>query len=130
MVELTNDIKEALSLTDLVLLDIKHIDEEKCKELVGFSNKRELTFARYLSDNDIPIWIRQVLVPGYTDDEDDLLKLKKFIDSLNTVQKVELLPYHNMGKYKWKNLGFAYPLDDVQPASTSDLEKAKKILGI
>ena len=76
MVAITDDIKHLLSLTDLVLLDIKHIDSKKCKDLVGFDNKLELEFAKYLSDNNIPIWIRQVLVPGYTDDQNDLLKLK------------------------------------------------------
>ena len=130
MVALTDDIKKVLSLTDLVLLDIKHIDDEKCKELVGFSNKLELTFARYLSDHDIPIWIRQVLVPGYTDDEQDLLKLKDFITSLKTVKKVELLSYHDMGKFKWKKLGFDYALENVRNANFEDVEKAKKILGI
>ena len=80
MVDITEDIKELLSYTDLVLLDIKHIDPIKCKDLVGFSNEKELNFARYLSDNNTPIWIRQVLVPGYTDDEQDLRKLKDFID--------------------------------------------------
>ena len=79
MVSLTDDIKKLLSLTDLVLLDIKHIDDEKCKDLVGFSNQLELEFARYLSNHDIPIWIRQVLVPGLTDDKQDLLKWKRLI---------------------------------------------------
>lgn len=130
MVALTDEIKKLLSLTDLVLLDIKHIDNEKCKELVGFSNKLELEFAKYLSDNDIPIWIRQVLIPGYTNDEKDLLKLKDFIASLKTVQKVELLPYHDMGKFKWKKLNIKYDLEGVRPANSQDIEKAKKILGI
>lgn len=130
MVVLTDDIKNLLSLTDLVLLDIKHIDDEKCKDLVGFSNKLELDFARYLSNNNIPIWIRQVLVPGITDDEQDLLKLKSFIDSLKTVQKVELLPYHDMGKFKWKRLGLHYSLENVRNATDEDIEKAKKVLGI
>ena len=130
MVALTDDIKKLLSLTDLILLDIKHIDDEKSKDLVGFSNKSELAFAKYLSDNDIPIWIRQVLIPGLTDDEQDLLKLKDFIDNLNTVQKVELLPYHNMGKFKWKKLGFDYPLENVRNVDDEDINKAKKVLGI
>lgn len=130
MVSLTDDIKHLLSLTDLVLLDIKHIDEEKCKDLVGFSNKRELAFAKYLSDNNIKMWIRQVLVPGFTDDEIDLLKLKDFINSLKTVQRVEVLPYHSMGKYKWKKLGFKYNLEGIPDASQSDIERAKKILEI
>ncbi len=130
MVALTEDIKKVLSVTDLVLLDIKHIDDEKCKNLVGKSNKLELEFAKYLSDNNIKMWIRQVLVPGYTDDKDDLLKLKNFISTLKTVQKVELLPYHNLGRYKWEKLGITYPLEGVSPASDEDVEKAKNILGI
>ncbi len=130
MVALTDDIKKVLSLTDLVLLDIKHINDEKSKELVGFSNKLELEFAKYLSNHNIPIWIRQVLIPGYTDDEQDLLKLKDFIASLKTVQKVEFLPYHDMGKFKWKRLGLDYALENVRNANSDDIEKAKKILGI
>ena len=110
--------------------ELKHIDPEKCKELVGMSNKRELEFARYLSDNNKHMWIRQVLVPGYTDGEQDLLKLKDFIASLKTVDKVEILPYHNMGKYKWEELHFKYELDDVRTATDEDVERAKKILGI
>lgn len=127
---LTDDIKNVLSVTDLVLLDIKHIDDTKCKELVGVSNKLELDFARYLSDNNIPIWIRQVLVPGYTDDENDLLKLKDFLNTLKTVEKVEILPYHNMGEFKWKKLGFSYPLEGVREANQADVDMAKKILGL
>ncbi len=130
MVALTEDIKNLLSLTDLVLLDIKHIDKDKCKNLVGFSNQLELAFAEYLSNHNIPIWIRQVLVPGFTDDEQDLLKLKDFIGSLNTVQKVELLPYHDMGSFKWKKLGLDYALKDVRNANDEDIAKAKKVLGI
>ena len=130
MVALTDDIKKVLSLTDLVLLDIKHINDEKSKELVGFSNKLELEFAKYLSNHNIPIWIRQVLIPGYTDDEQDLLVLKDFIQSLTTVQKVELLPYHAMGCYKWKQLGLEYPLNDIKEATVEDIKKAKKVLGI
>lgn len=127
---LTDDIKNVLSVTDLVLLDIKHIDDDKCKELVGVSNKLELDFAKYLSDNNIPIWIRQVLVPGYTDDENDLLKLKDFLNTLKTVEEVEILPYHNMGEFKWKKLGFSYPLEGVREANQADVDRAKKILGL
>ena len=130
MVPLTDIIKEALALTDLVLLDIKHIDSEKCKDLVGFGNEKELAFAEYLSKNNIPLWIRQVLIPGYTDDEKDLTKLKDWIASLKTVQKVELLPYHNLGKYKWEALGQDYPLEDVLVPTSEDIDRAKQILGI
>ena len=86
MISLTTKIKELIDLTDLFLLDIKHIDSKKCKELVGFSNDKELEFAKYLNSINKPIWIRQVLIPGYTDDENDLLKLKDFIFSLNNVE--------------------------------------------
>lgn len=130
MVSLTDDIKKLLSLTDLVLLDIKHIDDEKCKDLVGFSNKLELDFARYLSDNNIPVWIRQVLIPGYTDDEKDLIKLRDFLSTLNNVKKIEILPYHNLGKHKWTKLGYKYELDGVKQATNRDVQNAKKILGI
>ena len=130
MVALTPDIKKLLSLTDLVLLDIKHINSEKCKNLVGFGNEKELAFARYLSENNIYMWIRQVLIPGYTDDEQDLLQLKDFISSLNTVDKVEVLPYHDMGRYKWEKLGLKYELDGVKVANDDDVKRAKKILGI
>lgn len=130
MVEITSTIKELLDLTDLVLLDIKHIDPIKCKDLVGISNEKELKFAKYLSENNIPIWIRQVIVPGITDNEKDLLKLKKFISSLKSVKKVELLPYHNLGEHKWTELGYEYKFKNVKPATAEDIEKAKKILGL
>ena len=130
MVALTNDMKQLIDLTDLFLLDIKHIDSKKCKELVGISNEKELAFARYLSDNNKPIWIRQVLIPGITDNEEDLLKLKDFISSLKTVERVEILPYHTMGKYKWSKLGVNYELEDIPDATQSDVDNAKKILGI
>ena len=130
MVDITEDIKTLLNYTDLVLLDIKHIDPIKCKDLVGVSNERELKFAEYLSQNNIDMWIRQVLIPGYTDDENDLRKLKSFIDKLNSVKKVELLPYHNMGEYKWKKLGLNYDLKDVKAPTAEEVKKAKQILGI
>lgn len=130
MFPITDDVKEVLKYTDLVLLDIKHIDDEKCKDLVGFSNKKELEFARYLSDNNIHMWIRQVLVPTLTDDEEDLKRLKKFISSLKTVDKVEILPYHSTGKYKWKELGLKYELENIREATNEDVKRAKEILGI
>ena len=130
MFDITDDIKELLKFTDLVLLDIKHINDEKCKDLVGFSNKKELNFARYLSDNNIPVWIRQVIIPGITDSKEDLLELKKFLSTLNNVKKVELIPYHELGKFKWENLELKYELDGIPTATSEDISKAKKILGI
>ncbi len=130
MVALNDKIKELIDLTDLFLLDIKHINSEKCVNLVGLPNNRELDFARYLSEHQKHMWIRQVLVPGITDDEKDLTKLKEFIKSLKTVDRVEILPYHNMGEYKWKNLGEKYELSNIRPANEKDVERAKRILEI
>lgn len=130
MVKITDKIKELIDLTDLFLLDIKHIDPEKCKNLVGVSNERELEFARYLSENGKHMWIRQVLVPGFTDDEKDLLKLKDFLGTLKTVDRVEILPYHNMGEFKWKKLGVKYEFENVRQANNDDVKRVKQILGI
>lgn len=130
MVSLTDKIKELIDLTDLFLMDIKHINPQKCKDLVGFSNEKELEFIKYLSDNGKPMWIRQVLIPGFTDDKQDLLSLKDFISSLKTVQKIEFLPYHTMGKYKWNNLGLNYELDNIRDANSDDVKRAKEIIGI
>lgn len=128
--DITDDIKKLIDLTDLFLLDIKCINDEKAKDLTGISNKKELDFARYLSNINKPLWIRQVLVPGITDDEQDLLELKKFISTLKTVQKVEVLPYHDLGKFKWEKLGCKYPLEGYRTASNEDVKKAKEILNI
>ncbi len=127
---ITDEIKELLAVTDLVILDIKHIDDEKSKKLTSLSNRNNIAFANYLNAQHIPVWIRQVLVPGYTDDEHDLKKLKEFIDSLENVERVEILPYHRLGEFKWKNLGEEYPLKDVLPPTEEQVKKAKQILGI
>lgn len=126
---INEDIKELLKHTDLVILDIKHIDDEKCINLTGMSNKNELDFARYCSENNIKLWIRQVLVPGYTDDEADLKKTRKFIDTLQTVEKVEVLPYHDLGKFKWNEMGLEYPLKGVKSPTEEQIKKAEGILG-
>ena len=128
--KITPVIEELLSYTDLVLLDIKHIDNEKCIELTGQSNENEINFAKYLSDKNIPVWIRQVLVPGITNDENDLRKLREFLDTLTNVQKVEILPYHNLGKFKWEKLEQEYPLKNVPAPSQEEIDIAKKILKI
>lgn len=127
---LTDTIKELLSYVDLVLLDIKHIDNEKCIDLTGFPNTNTLEFAKYLNEQNIPAWIRQVIIPGITDDYEDLLKEKEFISKLGNVEKVELLPYHDLGKFKWLELTNLYPLAETRVASQEDIERAKEILGI
>lgn len=129
-VVLTDEIKELIDLTDLFLLDIKCINDEKAINLTGVSNKKELEFAKYLSSINKPMWIRQVLVPGYTDDEQDLIKLREFISTLKSVEKVEVLPYHDLGKFKWEQLGEVYPLENVRTADNDDVKRAKEILKI
>ena len=121
MVNLTDDVKKLLKL------DIKHINREKCLQLTGHDNKKELEFARYLSQNGIPMWIRQVIIPGITDDEKDISTLSEFIKKLKTVEKVEFLPYHTIGKYKWEELEVKYELDDIRNATQDDIERVKRI---
>ena len=127
MFSITDKIKQIVDLTDIFLLDIKCINDETCKWLTGSSNKLELEFAKYINNKNKRIWIRQVLVPGITDKEEDLLKLKEFLKLIN-VEKFEFLPYHDLGKYKWEKLGVPYELEDVRVANDEDVEKAKKII--
>ncbi len=121
---------ELLSVTDLVLLDIKHIDDKEHEKLTKHSNNNVLAFAKYLSDIGKPTWIRHVLVPGITDNDEYLTRLSEFISTLKTVEKVEVLPYHNMGEVKYKNLGLDYPLKGTEPPTKERVENAKKFLGI
>ncbi len=104
-----------LDVTDLVLLDIKHIDDERHRELTRHSNKGILQFAKYLSDVGKDVWIRHVLVPGITDDDVYLNRLAQFLSGLKNVKKVEVLPYHTMGEVKYAKLGIDYPLKGVMP---------------
>lgn len=120
--------KRLLSVTDLFLVDIKHIDDEACKRLTGKSNERTLAFAKFLSDNGKKLWIRQVLVPNITDGEESLQRTRAFIDGLKTVEKVEVLPYHTLGVVKYEKLGIEYPLKDVQAPSKESVARAKEIL--
>ena len=115
--------------TDLILLDIKHIDDEQHKILTGQSNKNILDLARYLSDINKPVWIRHVLVPQRNDKDEYLIRLREFIDTLQNVQKVEVLPYHTLGVYKWKELGYEYKLEGIEPPTKERVDNARKILG-
>ena len=120
--------EKLLSLTDLFLLDIKHIDDEKCKALTGQGNAKTLAFAKFLSDRNKPMWIRQVLVPGITDDDETLEKTRAFIDTLQSVKRVEVLPYHTLGLVKYEKLGLEYPLKGVEAPTKERVENAKRIL--
>lgn len=117
-----------LEVCDLFLLDIKHIDEDKHKLLTGLSNERPLAFAKFLSDHGKRMWIRHVLVPGLTDDDESLKRLRAFIDTLSSVEKVEVLPYHTMGEVKYEKLGIEYPLKGVQPPIKERVQNAKRLL--
>lgn len=117
-----------MDVTDLLLVDIKEMDPEKHKRLTGVYNENILDMLRYLSEIQKPVWIRQVLVPGWTDAEEDLLAERRFLDTLSNVRKVEVLPYHAMGAYKWRELGLEYPLKTVQPPTERQIRKAEGIL--
>ncbi len=129
-IELLNKFNELIKYTDLVLLDIKHIDDNEHIKLTGKSNKNVLAFAKYLSNNNVHMWIRHVLVPGITLNDDYLKKTKDFIDTLNTVDKVEVLPYHTMGVAKYKNLGIPYRLEGVEAPTKEEVRHAKYLLGV
>lgn len=115
--------------TDLYLLDIKEIDEKKHIKLTGKSNKNILEFAQYLSKNNKKVWIRHVIVPTINLDKDDLIKTKEFIDTLNNVERVDVLPYHTLGVHKYKDLGLKYPLEGVRTPTSEEIKFAKEILG-
>ena len=125
-----SEIRALLSYTDLVLLDIKEIDTEKHRALTGWGNENILDFARYLSETGKPVWIRHVLVPGVTDCDEDLTQLRRFIDTLNNVERVEVLPYHRFGEEKWRLLGIPYTLADTEPPTEDRINNAKRILRV
>jgi pyruvate formate lyase activating enzyme len=117
-----------MAVTDLVMLDLKHIDPEGHKELTGHDNSGILAFARYLEEKNIPVWIRHVVVPGITDDARLLTRLGLFIGTLSNVKALDVLPYHIMGKRKYEELDLDYPLEGVPPATQKQAMEAKKII--
>ncbi|WP_042228951.1 pyruvate formate-lyase-activating protein [Paenibacillus popilliae] len=121
-------LSELYDLTDLVLLDIKHIDNDKHLALTGVPNTRTLETARWLSDHGKKMWIRHVLVPTMNDDEQDLRNLGRFIGSLQGVEKVDVLPYHQMGIYKWEQLGEKYPLEGIPSPTAEEAERAQRLI--
>lgn len=122
--------KELMKYTDLVMLDIKHIDEEQHQILAGCTNQNILDLAEYLSEIGKAVWIRHVLVPGRSDNDEYLVKLDAFIRTLKNVEKVEVLPYHTLGTFKWKELGMEYPLEGVEPPSKERIENAERLLHV
>ena len=122
-------IDELMKYTDLVMLDIKHINSAEHKKLTGVNNENILAFARYLDRKHIPLWIRHVVVPGITDNEDYLYELGQFIASIHNVRAVDVLPYHTLGVSKYQSLGIDYPLKGVEPMTKEGALEAKKLIG-
>ncbi|SNS36849.1 pyruvate formate lyase activating enzyme [Anaerovirgula multivorans] len=127
-VHLNSDMDEILKYIDLVLLDLKHIDPIKHKNLTGVSNDKILSFAKYLNAKKVDIWIRHVVIPAVTDEEVDIKSLAEFIFTLNIVKKIDLLPYHSMGKFKWLSTQGFYPLEEIREATDADVLRFKNIL--
>lgn len=121
-------VKSLLQYTDLILLDLKHAVEEKHIQITGVSNSKIMEFAEFTKELGIPLWIRYVLVPGYTDSKEDLELAAAIIKKLGNVVKVEVLPYHSMGAFKWKACGEDYPLESLNTPTPEQVEEAKKTL--
>jgi len=113
-----------LEVADLVLLDLKGFDPERHRILTGMEIGPTLAFARRLAVRKRPMWVRFVLVPGFTDDPDEIGRIASFAAELGNVERVDVLPFHQMGRFKWKSLGLEYKLDDVQPPSAEAVEQA------
>ena len=119
---------ELMDYTDLLLFDIKHIDPAEHIKLTGQKNDNILDCLSYLSELNKPVWIRHVLVPGITDDDHYLRRTRAFIETLCNVEKIEVLPYHTMGKYKYEKLNLPYPLEVVEPPAEERIKNAEEIL--
>ncbi len=117
-----------MAVTSLVILDLKEIDSDKHRRLTGRPNENILAMARHVSDLGVPLWIRHVLVPGLTDDEDGLRRTGEFIASLRTVERVEVLPYHTLGLFKWQKLGIPYSLNDARIPTPEEVRRAEELL--
>lgn len=118
--------EELMKYIDLLLLDLKEINPARHKDLTGFDNSNIIEMAKYLSEINKPVWIRHVLVPEHSDFDEDLDALGDFIDTLSNVDRVEILPYHTLGKFKWENLGIPYTLESISPPSAERIENAKQ----
>lgn len=124
----TEKIDELLKYTDLVLLDIKHIDNAEHKKLTGMPNTNILSFAKYLSEKNIPMWVRHVVVPGLTYNENYLKCLGMFLSDLRNVKALDVLPYHNMAVPKYENMGIDYPLKDTPPLTKEEALRARSYI--
>lgn len=123
----TPAVKAVLEYTDLILLDIKSINPETFTKVTTATIDSVLTFAKYASDSFIKTWIRFVLVPGLTDNLDEIEMLSKYINSISSVDRIEVLPFHKMGEYKWEALGYQYQLKNTESPSKSLVSEVKEI---
>lgn len=126
--EYNEKLDKLMALTDLVMLDVKHIDRDAHKRLTGMNNDGVLAFARYLEGKGIPLWVRHVVVPGITDRAEQLSQLGRFIGGLKNLKALDVLPYHTMGVAKYEQLGIDYPLSGLEAASQKDAQRAKQII--
>lgn len=117
---------ELVKYTDLVMLDIKHIDPEKHKALTGMDNKNILAFAKFLEEKSVDLWVRHIIIKGYTDDKEDLIRLGEFIGKLKNLKALDVLPYHTMGVAKYRELNIPYPLDGIEPLPVAEAITAKE----
>lgn len=124
---LNDKVKNVLKNTDLVLLDIKHINPDKYKELTSRPLEPTFKFMEYLSDINKPAWLRYVLVPGFTNDMDDLHSWAKYASQFNNVERVDILPFHQMGLHKWEQIGADYKLKDVKTPTNEEVKEAHEI---
>ena len=120
-------VKEVLEYVDLVLLDIKSIDPHTYKELTGVELENTLKFAKYLDSIGKPTWIRHVVVPGITDKKENLEKLADYVSKLKNVEKIELLPFHQLGTHKWEEMNLEYPLKDIKEPTAEEMKDARQI---
>lgn len=120
--------EKLMDVTDLVLLDLKEMNPQKHKTLTGMENAPILEMARWLSDHGKEMWIRHVVVPGLTDSKEELREMREFLVTLKTVSRVELLPYHTMGRAKWESLGIPYKLDGVPTPTEEEMRRAEEVL--
>lgn len=121
-------LDELMKYTDLVMLDIKHIDPESHKKLTSKDNSRVLDFAKYLETKKIPLWVRHIIIEGYTDKPEDLRKLGEFIGKLKNLRALDVLPYHTMGVNKYKEMGIPYPLEGMEALPMEKAIEAKKYI--
>lgn len=123
-----SQFEELMKYTDLFLFDIKHIDPKGHVKLTGVRNENIMQMAELLSELNIPVWIRHVLVPTRTDYDEYLIRLGDYVETLSNVRKFEVLPYHKLGVYKYEALGIKYRLEGVEPPTTERVENAKRLL--